>query len=175
MINYVSNTSGYLDITFGPKWDYIPVTRTYIENFLEVNMLKQADIDRIEVAASELLENAVKYSNKDGIRVIMNKSKNAKKIKLSVFNYLKRDKYKLLEDQIKEMKKHDSFDYYIKKIQESAEDEQKGFGLARVYHETGANLSTKYLKKFKIMEIRASFDIKLIDESDDEMTDILED
>ena len=32
-ISYKKNTIGYLDITFGPIWDYIPLTRNYAENF----------------------------------------------------------------------------------------------------------------------------------------------
>lgn len=168
MINYVSNTSGYLDVTFGPKWDYIPVTRTYIENFLKVNMLEQADIDRIEVAASELLENAVKYSDKDGIRVIMNKSKNAKKIELLVYNYLNKKNYMELEEKIKAMKKEDSFAYYIEAMKKSVDDEATGLGLARIYHETGAKLSLKFLKKFKVVEMKAIFSVNIIEEDDED-------
>ena len=37
-INYEAETKGYLDITFGPKWDYIALTRPYVENFLLINM-----------------------------------------------------------------------------------------------------------------------------------------
>ena len=72
-INYENNTVGYLDLTFGPKWDYIPLTKNYIENFLLINVIDKVNISKIAMSASELLENAVKFSSRDGIRMMIRK------------------------------------------------------------------------------------------------------
>ena len=70
-IKYQKNTNGYLDITFHPKWDYIAITRLYVESFLQINMADENNIHKVGTAASELLENANKFSIENGIRMIV--------------------------------------------------------------------------------------------------------
>lgn len=162
MIYYKSNTKGYLDITFGPIWDYIPITRAYIENFLTANAMDKESISKIEMSVSELLENAVKYATDDGIRVILKKDQeNA--ILLSVSNYLKKDKAVSLIEAIIEMQKHNSLEYYVKRLRESRSHKETknsaGCGLARVYHEGNASLIPEYDEENGILELKAVFSI----------------
>ncbi|MCG8571053.1 MAG: hypothetical protein MJB14_13010 [Spirochaetes bacterium] len=155
IIDYKPQTRGYLDITFGPKWDYIPLTRIYVENFLLLNMTSKENIHKIEIAASELLENAVKFSDQDGIRLILDKQQNL--IDLSVFNHCGDKAAQNVKDLINEMNQNDPFEYYVKKMKESIRDKSHsaGLGLARIYSEGKARLSAEYDGDSQILEINA--------------------
>lgn len=161
MIDYQSGTIGYLDITFGPKWDYIPLTRVYIENFLQINCATKDNIRKIEIAASELLENAVKYSTLDGIRMKIHKTK-AEGISLSVFSHSTKSESKMVIDLINDMNQQDSLEYYVKKMKESVKKKEDGsyagLGFARIYHETKAQISVTYHDEEQVLEINAFFE-----------------
>jgi hypothetical protein len=160
-IEYEKETAGYLDITFGPKWDYIALTRPYVENFLLINMTDKDNIHKVGTAASELLENATKFSGDDGIRMIVRKSKATKEVQLSVFNYLDKKTAQTLKERIDEMNHRESLDYYIDRMKLSVKDKTKSsqLGLARIYHEGQAKISTVYYEDSGIIEVRAVFNI----------------
>ena len=160
-ISYKQDTLGYLDLTFGPNWDYIPITRNYIENFLLINIDEKESINRIAMAASELLENAVKYSTKDGVRIIINKEDERKEIELFVLNYA--DKTLALEHikRIETMNAAEPLQYYIEKMKESVirKDGKAGLGLARINHEANAKISGKYHDSTGTLEVKAVFSL----------------
>jgi hypothetical protein len=161
-INYESNTIGYLDITFGPKWDYIPLTKNFIENFLLVNVVDKKSISKIAMSASELLENAVKFSNKDGIRMVVRKHSKKNVIELKVYNYVEEADAKGLKERIKAMISSDPLQFYIAKMKESVtrKDGKSGLGLARIYYEGEAKITADYIKDSKVVELTAIFDVK---------------
>ena len=158
-INYEKDTAGYLDITFGPKWDYIALTRPYVENFLLINMLDKDNIHKVGTAASELLENATKFSGEDGIRMIVKKSKHKKEVQLSVYNYVDMKTAQELIETIEKMNTLDSLEYYIYRMKESVKNKQEPskLGLARIYHEGQAKISAIYYEADRIIEVRALF------------------
>jgi hypothetical protein len=160
-IEYETETSGYLDITFGPKWDYIALTRPYVESFLLINMTDEEHIQKVGMAASELLENATKFSGEDGIRMIVRKSRIKKEIQLSVFNHTDEKQAAVLEETIEKMNKRDSLEYYIERMKLSVQDKSKSaqLGLARIYHEGQAKLESIYDEKIGVVEVRAVFNI----------------
>lgn len=160
-INYEDQMSGFLDITFGPKWDYIPVTRSYVENFLSLHSLDKGNISKIEMTASELLENAVKYSSKDGIRMIIRKDEKNKQVELMIFNFTDEEAAGRLMKGIDDMNAKEPLEYYITRIKNSkkfkAEHGHKGagLGLARIYHEANGKISYAFDKQKGILEIKA--------------------
>ena len=160
-INYTAETKGYLDITFGPKWDYIALTRPYVENFLLINMADKDNIHKVGTAASELLENATKYSSQDGIRMIVKKSEADALISLSVFNFSAKEQADFLISRVKEMNSTDAFEYYIFRMKESIKNkkESAGLGLSRIYYEGDARISVKYYDNDGIVEVNALFDV----------------
>jgi hypothetical protein len=160
-IHYQKLTAGYLDITFHPKWDYIAITRVYIENFLVVNMTERLNIHKASIAASELLENATKYSTDPGIRMILKKSGAENEIVMSVFNKTNRDRADALVIWIDEMNKNDSFEFYVFRMRQSVKEDKSSskLGLARIYHECQAKVSASYDKEEGVMEVRAVFRI----------------
>jgi hypothetical protein len=161
LINYEANTIGYLDITFGPKWDYIPLTKNFIENFLLVNVVDRKSISKIAMSASELLENAVKFSNSDGIRMMIRKMGKKKLIELKVYNYIQQKDVDALLARIDDMNKSDPLQYYITKMKESVarKDGKSGLGLARIRYEGEADIICRYLKENKAVEFTVRFGV----------------
>ncbi|MBN2444764.1 MAG: hypothetical protein JXJ04_25635 [Spirochaetales bacterium] len=158
-IKYQKNTHGYLDITFHPKWDYIAITRLYVENFLQINMADKDNIHKVGTAASELLENANKFSTENGIRMIVKKSKVDKIILLSVFNHASKELADKLKARIEEMNQWDSLEYYIHRMKESVKNKKENsqLGLARINHEGQAQISAFYHEDDGVLEVKAIF------------------
>lgn len=158
-INYEQGTHGYLDITFGPKWDYVPLTKNYVENFLLINLVDKDNIGRIALAASELLENAVKYSTKDGIRMIIRKILEKKVIELIVMNYTAKEMYNSVKSVVEEMNKSDPMEFYINrmKIAATSESGESGLGLARINYECSAEINIGYSDSDEVLIVKAVF------------------
>ncbi len=150
--------AGILDLTFHPNWDYIEITRLYLEDFLVFNLPGSEQIQRVSVAASELLENAVKHSNGSSVRMILEKSGEGDEIVLSVFNSADWSIASGLLDRIEVMNRIDSLDYYVFRMKESVtcEPGNSRLGLARIYHECRARLSTFFDPDEGKIEVRAT-------------------
>ncbi|MBN2444763.1 MAG: hypothetical protein JXJ04_25630 [Spirochaetales bacterium] len=146
----------YLDISFERKWEYIPVTKAFIEKFLTVNMVNNEDVHKVGTASSELLENAVHYSNLNGVRMSVQNEIDESRVYLVIFNYTDDAHAKILLKRIKEMNKQNSLEYYLYRMRESIKNKgsSPGLGLARIYHEAGAKISATYRKIKKIVEVR---------------------
>lgn len=160
MIEYKPNTIGYLDITFGPIWDYIPLTRNYVENFLLVNLVDKKKITRIAMAAAELLENAVKYCNKDGIRLKLTKEDSQNEIRVSVYNFANLDEKNDLVSHIDGMNKSEPLEYYLGQMKKSVirKDGKSCLGLARIHHEANARITATFHEDEKIVQVEAVFE-----------------
>ena len=158
MLVYKEGTDNYLDISFKATWDYIPVTKSYIENILLIEMSDMGDIHKVGTAASELLENATKYSKKKGIRTIIKKLEEDDEIELIVYNYSDEQNAVRLKKRVDEMNKVDSLQYYLYRMKESIKNknESAGLGLARVYHEASAKVSASYDKEAEVVQVKAN-------------------
>lgn len=152
-IIYNEQTIGFLDITFGPSWEYVALTRSYIENFLAINAVDKLHIGKIQLAASELLENAVKYCSREGNRIILNKNDKEKEISIRVFNFIEEEKAKKVVNQVKEMNRADPMEYYI----QCMHNLEGGLGFARMNYETDAKISCEYSTEKNILEVKALF------------------
>jgi hypothetical protein len=113
------------------------------------------------MSASELLENAVKFSNQDGIRMMIKKLDKEKKITLVVFNYTNKKEALGLLKRVNEMNEQDPLQYYIEQMKASAirNDGKSGLGLARINYEGEAKLDVNYFKDDKIIQVRAVFNM----------------
>jgi anti-sigma regulatory factor (Ser/Thr protein kinase) len=83
----IKRGSHYMDLGFGREWGNITLVKAFFENFIIAKMQSSEDIHKVGIAVSELLENAVKYSNKDGVRIIIQKMKKNGTVKIRVYNY----------------------------------------------------------------------------------------
>ena len=113
------------------------------------------------MSASELLENAVKFSSKDGIRMMIKKLDKEEQLILVVFNYTDKKAADHLIERVAEMNSHDPLQYYIEKMKESAvrNDGKSGLGLARINYEGEADLDINYFENDGIVQVRAVFKI----------------
>lgn len=147
----------YLDIYFDPKWEYIPLAKSFIEDFLTINLVNNEEIHKVGTAASELLENAVRYAYGNGIRMSVQNEVDKSMVYLIIINYSDDMHAKRLLKRVKEMNKNDSLEYYLYRMRESIRNKgtSPGLGLARVYHESKAKITADYKKNKKIVEVRA--------------------
>jgi len=157
IINQRTDTDHFVDIAFKATWDYIPVTKAYIENILLIEISDLADIHKVGTAASELLENATKFSGQKGIRALIRRVEPDNEIELIVFNHTDATHAEALAKRIEDMNKVDSLQYYLYRMKESIrnKNESAGLGLARVYHEASARVSATYSKESQIVEVKA--------------------
>jgi hypothetical protein len=156
----------YLDLKLARSWNTIPFVMNFFTDFTNSQMKNCEEIHKLSIAVSELLENAIKYSDKECIRIKLDKRNKGNIIKLQVTNHTTPRYAKKLMKRIKELNSCDSLTFYLKRMRESVKnkEESAGLGLARVYHESSAILSARYFRLKKSVEVTAT--ITLLDEEE---------
>ncbi|MBN1698116.1 MAG: ATP-binding protein [Spirochaetales bacterium] len=134
---------GYIELRFGPRWKYIACARSFIQNFLAISIVDQTKADKIAMAASELLENAVKYASGEDTHISVNVSPKTEKITVQVTNIASRDSIGTLRQVYGKIIKGNALDAYVSQMKEAAlrSDGKSQLGLARIRYETGGELS----------------------------------
>jgi hypothetical protein len=137
-----SSKEGFIKLKFGPRWKYIACARSFIQNFLAISIEDKAKADKIAMAASELLENAVKYANSDTTNIFVNVDPQDEIIKVEVTNAATEEKIRELKDIYNKLKIGDPLDVYVSMMKAAAvrQDGKSQLGLARVQYETGGEL-----------------------------------
>ncbi|WP_028972717.1 ATP-binding protein [Spirochaeta cellobiosiphila] len=139
----MSNTRGYIELKFGPRWKYIAPARSFIQNFLAIAIDNTAKADAIAMAASELLENAVKYAHGEETGIIVQVFPDEQRITASVTNKGDKSSIKELKAIYSRINEGDPLEAYVSqmKIAATREDGKSQLGLARIRYEVGAKLS----------------------------------
>src|SRR5438128_10195475 len=72
-------SADYVEMRFGPRWTYISCVRKFVAGFFMIGLADKERAEQISMAASELLENAVKYASEEEsyLRIAIQKSSNA--------------------------------------------------------------------------------------------------
>jgi len=140
--NLASARDGYIELKFGPRWKYIACVRGFIQNFLAISIVDQAKADKIAMAASELLENAVKYASHDDTHIMIRVAPETEKISIIVQNTADAESINTLNMVYKKITQGDPLQVYIAQMKEAAvrSDGKSHLGLARIRYETGGNL-----------------------------------
>ena len=148
-----------LDISFtASKWDYIKSTREFIKEYLQLNYLKNEDISRVIITASELLENALKYNSDGNVEISLKKDLDSNEVFLTVLNITSDENKEKVLKVLEEMKAApDPMTYYILKMRDrDAKSKQGGgLGLARIRSEAEAELSANFDASASKLEITA--------------------
>ena len=133
---------GFIKLKFGPRWKYIACARAFIQNFLAVSIEDKAKADNIAMAASELLENAVKYANSDTTNIFVNVDPQDEKIVVEVTNIASDQKIIELNEIFNKLKEGTSLEAYVAMMKAAAirQDGKSQLGLARIQYETGGEL-----------------------------------
>jgi len=134
---------GYIELRFGPRWKYISAARAFIQNFLTISISDQVKVDKIAVAASELLENSVKYASGEetgiGIKVYPSDDE---EITVVVENSATPEAIELLKALFEKISQGNPLETYVNQMKEAAlrKDGMSQLGLARIRYETGAKM-----------------------------------
>jgi hypothetical protein len=130
---------GYIELKFGPRWKYIAVVRAFIQNFLAVSFADDSRADKIAMAASELLENAVKYAVGEETRVKVGLSTQNGDVDISVSNKASPEAIAGLKTVWDTVMSGDPLAAYVQMMRDAAtrNDGKSQLGLVRIRYETG--------------------------------------
>ncbi len=153
----ITDEKTLMDIGFASDWDYIDLTKKFMEDFLEVYFNGLEGVYKVGTAASELLENAVRYSGGSDVRATIVNDDATGHVILTVCNRSDRTNASRLLAMVDEMNSSDSLEYYLKRMRESVSDKDSspGLGLARLYHETNAIISAFYEEADRMVRVKA--------------------
>jgi len=154
-----TKNSGFLELVFGPRWTYIATVRNFLQRFLLVTIGNNKSADIISMAASELLENAIKYASEEGTKISANYFEEENTLILSVENFSSKDNIKILLDQIKEVNEGTPEEMYLKKMLQAAERTDGGsqLGFARIRYESGSDIEVEI--KEDLVKISIAFNL----------------
>jgi hypothetical protein len=146
---------GYIELKFGPRWKYIACVRGFIQNFLAISIADQTKADKIAMAASELLENAVKYASHDDTHIVIKVAPATEKIAIAVENSATPESIATLREVHAKINAGDPLQVYIAQMKEAAvrQDGKSHLGLARIRFETGGNLQLTITNQTVLLSI----------------------
>jgi len=149
----------FIELRFGPKWKYISTVRTFIQNFLAITLEDKIKADKISMAVSELVENAVKYSNEEDTFIRLEQKLDGATIEVAVYNHTEEAQANKLKEFVGELDKFSPLEGYMEMMRRSADraDGQSQLGLARIRYEADANLNIAY--ENNVMKVRATFKV----------------
>jgi len=136
----------FVDLKFGPKWKYISTVRTFVENFMAISLLDKKKAGIIAMSVNELIENAIKYSDKESIQIAFQIMSNEKKIYVNVTNHARPEEETNLKNILTEINKLPPLDAYMMRMKSSYESSEKksSIGLARIRYESKAEITHTY-------------------------------
>jgi len=148
----MSQSDGYIEIRFGPRWKYISPARVFIQNFIAIALSDQVKADSIAMATSELLENAVKYGTTDDTQCIVQAFTASGTIQASVTNQATAQGAAELEAIFQKIMGGDPLEAYIAQMREAAtrSDGKSQLGLARIRYETGAEMKLEVTAGYQV-------------------------
>lgn len=152
--------NGFIEMIFGPRWTYIASVRTFLQNFLFITLADGRWADVISMAASELLENAVKYASEDGTKICIEHKEEEHKLYLHVENFSSQENIDYLLKVIEEINGDESQEIYLKKMREAAlrTDGGSQLGLARIRHEGKTEIEVE--SNGNLVKISVVFDLE---------------
>lgn len=153
-----TKSDGFIELRFNPVWDYIPFVREYIRNVVTLYYKEPRSVEQITLAVSEVLENAVKYSVKSDVRMILERLGNTLPVKLCVYNYAEPAHGQCLIETVEEMKTVEPLEFYIHKMKLSVKQDsgRANIGLARIYYESEGLIAAGYVDE-GLMEVSVVF------------------
>jgi hypothetical protein len=133
----------HMELSFGPRWTYIGCVRGFVAHFFAIGLEDKIHAERISLAVSELLENAVKYSSGPDTTVSASILGKHNKVVACVENQSTPENIEELQGELKGICEKAPEEAYMAKLQEAANrtDGKSQLGLARIRYETGAVLT----------------------------------
>ena len=134
-------TNDYVEMRFGPRWTYISCVRKFVASFFMIGLADKERAEQISMAASELLENAVKYASEDDSYLKISIAKHLNEVDVCVKNKAEPHTVNTLRKELALIQAGDPEQVYLRKMQDAAMTEgQSRLGLIRILYEAGARL-----------------------------------
>lgn len=136
----------FVDLKFGPKWKYISTVRTFVENFMAISLADKKKAGVIAMSVNELIENAIKYSDKESIQIAFQVLADENKIYVNVTNHARAEEEKRLQNLLSEINALPPLEAYMMRMKLSYEssDKKSSIGLARIRYESRAEITHTY-------------------------------
>src|SRR5258707_8781903 len=134
-------SSDYVEMRFGPRWTYISCVRKFVASFFMIGLADKERAEQISLAASELLENAVKYASDEESYLKIAIAKQSSVVDVCVKNRAEPHHINTLRRELALIQTGQPEQVYLKKMEEAAMTEgQSRLGLIRILYEAGARL-----------------------------------
>lgn len=147
----------YIEMKFGPKWPYVSTIRIFMQNFLTIATGNQKKADKIAMAVSELVENAVKYSENSETHLRITMDSNHEKVEVNVKNRANPEQAGMLVNFLNELNGMSPLEAYMEKMRVSVGQSKSQLGLARIRYEAGADIRAEFTDG--IVDVAAWFQI----------------
>jgi len=131
----------HVELCFAPRWTYISCVRKFLASFFLIGLSDKEQAEQISTAASELLENAVKYSSEDDSYTRVEISRGRNEVHLVVENPADPEQINVLRREFALVTAGEPEAVYLKRMEEAARaGTQSRLGLIRILYEAGASL-----------------------------------
>ena len=136
----------FITVNFGPNWDNISITRRYIDEMLYTET-KTSMAKNIASAASELMENAFKYSAGGGGCISIMINRDTESVEISVYNVAENNSLENLKKVIEIISKDDPEVMFRNMMLRSFEigPNNSQLGLAKIRYECNASINSEIL------------------------------
>lgn len=152
----------HVTISCEPVWGYISCVRSFVAHFFSLGLQNTVEADKISLAVSELLENAIKYSSGPHIAVDLSIERGktqGKEVAVLVKNTAEPRHITTLEKEIARVNAGDDPEkIYLDKMREAVEKptDSAGLGLIRVRLVSRTKLEC-LIDKDKEVTVKVSF------------------
>lgn len=134
-------SADYVEMRFGPRWTYISCVRKFVAGFFMIGLADKERAEQISMAASELLENAVKYASEDDSYLKISIARQLNEVDVCVKNKAESHHINTLRREFATIHAGQAEQVYLKKMEHAALTEgQSRLGLIRILYEAGARL-----------------------------------
>jgi hypothetical protein len=134
-----------ITIVFNRDWQHLPSLRTFLQNVLTVGLTKDSATtpERVAMAVSELMENAVKYASDDQLTLNLQIGDTGPdSLLVSVKNNALAGQISEVQQQFDKAMSGDPLETYVAMMKEAVTrtDGKSQLGLIRIRHESGCEL-----------------------------------
>jgi hypothetical protein len=154
-----SKSEGFIRLSFGPKWKYVACVRSFVQNFLSISITDSKKADKISLAVSELVENAVKYNARENTNLnVQVAAKNLEEIIVETENHSTPEHIEIFKENVKKIYEKSPLDAYIEKMKDAVmkSGNASQLGLARIRCESNCDI-TYEIKPDNILVIKTIF------------------
>ena len=137
----IETLTDHVELRFSPRWTYISCVRKFLTGFFLIGLADKERAEQISMAASELLENAIKYSSEERSHLRVQVTRRGAEIDLMVENPAEPQQINILRRELALITVADAEEVYLRRMEEAAKSGGGSrLGLVRIRYEAGARL-----------------------------------